>query len=124
MSEKQKKLSEKQRLALELLTCGEGLTYKQIAERVGVNQHTLWDWRNEPQFTHFQDELKRLNDARWAAAIDAAHQAAIQLCKDGKTEMVKFVLQNAGYNPTQKIEADVNQDIIISVGFDEEETNE
>lgn len=122
MNEKKKKhLSEKQRMALELLTCGEGLTYTEIAARVGVDKHTLWDWRNEPQFTHFQDELKRLNDARWMAAIDAAHQAAIQLCKEGKSDMVKFVLQNAGYNPTQKVEADVNQDIVITIGFDKEE---
>lgn len=120
MNKKQKKLTEKQRMALELLTCGEGLTYKEIAERVEIDGKTLWRWRNEPEFAHFQAELKNINDARWAAAIDAAHEAAIKLCKDGKTEMVKFVLQNAGYNPTQKVEADVNQDIVISIGFEED----
>lgn len=119
--EKKKKLTEKQRMALQLLTSGEGLTFKEIAEQVGVNQHTLWDWRNEPAFTHFQEELKRLNDARWQAAEDAARQAAIQLCKDGNQKMVEFVLKNAGYNPTNKVEADVKQDIVISIGFDEEE---
>lgn len=110
-------------MALELMTCGEGYTYKEIAEQVQIDGKTLWRWRNEPEFAHFQAELKNLNDARWLAAIDAAHTAAIQLCKDGKSDMVKFVLQNAGYNPTQKIEADVNQDIIISIGFDEEDEN-
>ena len=121
MNDKPKKLTPKQKMALELLTCGEGLTYKQIAETVGVNPKTLWEWRSSPEYVMFQDELKRLNDARWLAAIDAAHEAAIQLCKDGKTEMVKFVLQNAGYNPTQKIEADVNTDIVINIIGEEDE---
>lgn len=121
MNDKPKKLTNKQRLALELLTSGKGLTYKQIAEEVEINPKTLWDWRNEPAFTHFQEELERLNNARWMAAIDAAHTAAIELCKEKNQKMVEFVLKNAGYNPTQKVEADVNQDIIISIGFDESE---
>ena len=121
MNDKRKKLTEKQRMALELLTCGKGLTYRQIAEQVNINPKTLWDWRNEPEFTHFQEELKRLNDARWMAAIDAAHTAAIELCQEKNQKMVEFVLKNAGYNPTNKVEADINQDIIISIGYDETE---
>lgn len=124
MNDKPKKLTNKQRLALELLTSGKGLTYKQIAEEVEINPKTLWDWRNEPAFTHFQEELERLNNARWMAAIDAAHTAAIELCKEKNQKMVEFVLKNAGYNPTQKVEADVNQDIIISIGFDESEEDQ
>ena len=121
MDNKQKKLSEKQRIALDLLTCGKGLTYKQVAEQVGIDAKTLWNWRCSPDFSLFQEELKKLNDARWMAAVDAAHAAAIQLCKDGNQRMVEFVLKNEGYNPTNKIEADVNQDVIITIGFDEEE---
>lgn len=124
MSDKPKKLTNKQRLALELLTSGKGLTYKQIAEEVDVNPKTLWEWRNRPEYVTFQDELQRLNDARWMAAIDAAHTAAVELCKEKNQKMVEFVLKNAGYNPTQKVEADVNQDIIISIGYEEEETHE
>ena len=108
-------ISKKQRIALELLTSGEGMTFKQISEEVGINDKTLWRWRNEPEFADFQAELKRLNDIRWQAAEDAAREAAIRLCKEGKTEMVKFVLQNAGYNPTTKVEADLNTDIVINI---------
>lgn len=121
MNDKQKKLTVKQRMALELLTCGEGLTFKEIAERVEVNPKTLWEWRNRPEYVMFQEELARLNDIRWQAAEDAARQAAIKLCKDGNQKMVEFVLKNAGYNPTQKIDADINQDIVISIGWDEKE---
>lgn len=101
-------LNTKQKKALELLTCGLGMSYKEIAEQVGVTPKTLWNWRQGNDFTEFQEELTRLNDIRWEAAIDAAREAAVSLCREGKTEMVKFVLQNAGYNPTTKLEADVN----------------
>lgn len=109
-------LNKKQRLALELLTNGEGLSYADISERVGVNPKTLYRWRTEPEFALFQEELKRINDERWLATIDVAREAAVRLCKEGKTEMVKFVLQNAGYNPTQKVEADLHTDIEINIG--------
>lgn len=91
------------------------MSYKEIAEAAGVSPKTLWNWRNGNDFTEFQEELKRLNDIRWQAAEDAAREAAIRLCKEGKTEMVKFVLQNVGYNPTTKVEADLNTDVIINI---------
>lgn len=112
---KDKKLTPKQKYALELLTCGKGLKYKEIAQMVGIDQHTLWDWRHEPQFTHFQDELKRINDERWLATVDAAREAAFRLVEQDNPKMVEFILKNEGYNPTQKIEADVKTDIQINI---------
>ena len=108
-------INKKQRIALELLTSGEGLTLKEIAETADVNEKTLWRWRNEPAYAEFQEELKRLNDIRWQAAEDAARESAIRLCKEGNQKMVQFVLQNAGYNPTQKVEADLHNDIVINI---------
>lgn len=108
-------LNKKQRLALELLTSGEGLTFKEIAERVEVSAKTLWNWRNGNDFTEFQEELQRINNERWQAAEDAARAAAIKLCKEGNQKMVQFVLQNVGYNPTQKVEADLHTDINITI---------
>ena len=108
-------INKKQRIALELLTSGRGMTYREIAETAEVNEKTLWRWRNEPEYAEFQEELKRLNDIRWQAAEDAARESAIRLCKEGNQKMVQFVLQNAGYNPTQKVEADVKSDIIINI---------
>lgn len=108
-------LSKKQKLAVELLTSGRGMTLKEIAEEIDVNPKTLYRWRNEPEFALFQEELQKINNERWKAAEDAAREAAIRLCKEGKTEMVKFVLQNCGYNPTQKIEADISNDIEIII---------
>lgn len=108
-------LNTKQKKALELLTSGLGMSYKDIAEQVGITPKTLWNWRQGNDFTEFQEELKRLNDIRWQAAEDAAREAAISLCREGNQKMVQFVLQNAGYNPTQKIEADITTDIYINI---------
>lgn len=111
----EKQLTDKQLLALELLTCGRGLSYREIAETVGIDVRTLYRWRHESDFVHFQDAFKAINDARWAATVDAARRAALKLCDEGNASMVQFVLKNEGYNPTQKIEADVATTITIDI---------
>lgn len=108
-------LKPKQRKALELLTCGLGLSYEEIARRCEITPKTLWSWRNSKEFTEFQDELARLNTIRWQAAEDAAREACVSLCREGNQKMVEFVLKNAGYNPTQKVEADLHNNIIINI---------
>lgn len=108
-------LNKKQRLALELLTSGKGMSYKEIAEEVGVNIKTLYSWRCEPQFALFQEELKRLNDERWLATVDAARKAAHDLVVNGNQKMVEFILKNEGYNPTQRVEAELKTDIVINI---------
>lgn len=112
---RKKTLTDKQKMALELLTCGEGLSYKVIAERVGINVKTLWDWRNEPGFTLFQEELAKINEQRWLATVDAAREAAQRLVAKDNQKMVEFILKNEGYNPTTKVEADVNTEININI---------
>ena len=111
----QKTITEKQRKALELLTCGLGLSYKEIAEQVGVDTKTLYRWRNESAFALFQAELKKINDARWQAAEDAAREGTVSLCREGNQKMIEFVMKNLGYNPSTKVEAEVNQTINISI---------
>lgn len=110
-------LSPKQMKALELLTCGQGLAYKEIAEQVGVTRQTLWNWLHETSAYNkeFQEELKKLNEDRWMAAVDVAREGAIKLCKDGNARMIEFVLKNEGYNPTQKVEANISNDITINI---------
>ena len=108
-------LNKKQKIALQLLTSGEGMSFQAIADAANINVKTLYNWRNCPEYAEFQSELKRINDERWEATVDAAREAAVKLCREGNQKMVQFVLQNAGYNPTQKVEADVHNDIIINI---------
>ena len=100
---------------MELLTCGKGLTYTAIAGEVGVSRKTLYEWLNCPQFVTFQQELERINDERWKALADAARASALRLLEKDNQKMVEFVLKNEGYNPTQKVEADISTDINITI---------
>lgn len=110
-----KRLNEKQQKALELLTCGLGMKYKDIAAEVDINQKTLWRWLHEPEFAHFQEALDSINNERWLATVDAAREGAASLCREGNQKMIEFVLKNVGYNPSQKVEADVHSDIVINI---------
>lgn len=110
-----KELNDKQMLALELLTSGKGLSYKAICEQVGIDARTLYRWRHESEFVHFQTELKRLEDERWLAIVDAAKASAMRLVEGDNPKMTEFILKNAGYNPTTKVEADVNTSININI---------
>ena len=59
--------------------------------------------------------MERINNDRWLATVDAARQAAFELCKDKNQRMVEFILKNEGYNPTQKVEAELTNDININI---------
>ena len=111
-----KELTDKQLKALDLLTCGLGLSYKAICEEIEIDVKTLWRWRHEPEFAHFQDALQKINDERWAATVDAARKAAFELCQDKNPKIVEFILKNEGYNPTTKIDAEISQDVVINIG--------
>ena len=81
----------------------------------GTILKTLWRWRHEPEFAHFQREYERLKDEQWLATVEAARRSALQLCADGNQKMVEFVLKNDGLNPTQKVEAEISTDIVINL---------
>lgn len=120
-SKRNKRLTEKQQMAIELMTSGLGMKYKDIAEAVGVDQKTLWRWRSEPEFAHFQGELERINGERFAMLADAARASALRLLLADNEKMTEFILRNDGLNPTQKVEADVKTDVVIEIYGDDEE---
>lgn len=112
---RRKRLTPKQIQAIELLTSGKGMMYKDICSEVGIDQKTLWSWQNAPEFSLFQEELKKVEEAKWQAITDAAREAALRLVKEDNARIVEFVLKNAGYNPTIPIEADITSDININI---------
>ena len=115
MEQKKKKgLTPKQKQAVQLLIYS-NLNYTQICEELQINMKTLWRWRNEPEFAHFQQEYERVRDEQWLATVEAARKSALKLCNDGNQKMVEFVLKNDGLNPTQKVEAEITTDIVINI---------
>lgn len=121
MSKKDKRLTEKQLMAIELMTSGLGMKYKEVAAAVGVNEKTLWRWRNEPEFAEFQGELKRINDERFMILCDAARASALRLIMADNQKMTEFILRNDGMNPSQKVEAEVSTDIVVNIYGDDQD---
>lgn len=117
---KRKTLSPKQRAALELMVSGKGYTDTKIAELVGVNRRSIYEWKTYESHKLFQDELKRLEDERFSALIDAAKESAMDLLKERNPKITEFILKNAGYNPAISMDVDLTADINITIDEDDD----
>jgi predicted transcriptional regulator len=100
-----KKLSELQIAAIEFLAVPKrgGLTYEQIAEKVGITDRTLRDWRKEDAFN---EELKRQvvrNTLDRLPEIMAS--VPDHIIKDGNAAMFRTLLQAHGML-TDKVEVE------------------
>ena len=89
-----------------------------LAEILHLNNKTVGKWRKEPEF---QEELKRRLQEQWKDAEKLAQKRMIELADSGNFNANKYILDSLGYAPAQRIEADINQDIVISIGYEEAE---
>ena len=83
-----------------------------LGELLSLNNKTVGKWRKEPEF---QDELKARLADQWKDAERLAQQKMIELAGDGCFQANKYILDSLGYAPAQKIEADINTDIVINI---------
>jgi hypothetical protein len=83
-----------------------------LGELLNLNNKTVGKWRKEPEF---QEELKARLQEQWQAAESLAQKKMIELAGEGNFNANKYILDSLGYAPTQKIEADVNTDIVINI---------
>ena len=111
-------LKAKQIELLEAMLAHPAASDKKLAELLTLNNKTVGKWRKEPEF---QEELKKRLAQQWKDAERLAQQRMIELADSGNFNANKYILDSLGYAPAQRIEADINQDIVISIGFDEEE---
>jgi DNA-binding transcriptional regulator YiaG len=100
-----KKLSELQIAAIEFLALPKrgGLTYEQVAEKVGITDRTLRDWRKDDAFN---EELKRQvvrNTLDRLPEIMAS--TADHIINDGNAAMFRTLLQAHGML-TERVEVD------------------
>lgn len=106
-------LNNKQRKALELLVYSPYMTQSMIAKEVGVHRDTIRVWREENQ--EFKAELERAIKERWKAAEAMAVNGMIDLASEGNFQALRYMLDNLGYKPVEKIEADINSEINIVI---------
>lgn len=97
------KLNDKQYAAIAILSQPKrgGLTYEQVAEEVGVNRNTLYEWRQQDDFNDalmrkiMRDTIERLPEV----------QASIpdHIINDGNAALYRTMLQSLGLL-TEKVE--------------------
>lgn len=115
-------LNNKQIKAIELLVYQPYMTQQMIAKECGVHRDTLHRWRTE--VPEFQAALDKAIKDRWKAAESLAVNGMINLAAEGNFQAMKYMLDNLGYKPADKIEANVKSDVVIRIGYDEEQVTE
>ena len=107
-------LKPKQRNCIEAMLANPTMSNEKLAELVGVNRNTISDWKRNNK--EFQEEYqKRLREV-WEESEGIAVNTMRNLASEGSYQASKYILDSLGYAPAQKIEADINTDINITIG--------
>ncbi len=110
--EQNKGLKAKQIELLETMLANPMMPDTKLAELLGLNNKTVGKWRKEPEF---QAELKKRLAEQWKSAESLAQKKMIELAAEGNFQANKYILDSLGYAPTQRIEADINTDVVINI---------
>ena len=106
------KLRPKQLALVEAIIAYPSASHVELAEKVGINRNTITAWKRQPEF---QAALKERMQEVWNDTEAIAISTMRNLAIDGDFKAAKYILDNLGYAPVQKIEADLNTDIIINI---------
>lgn len=105
-------LTNRQKNLLEHMLANPMLPETVCAAQCGVPNSTYFDWKKKGEFTA---ELNRRIKEQWADSERAAVDTMLSLCREGDFKASKYILDNLGYAPVNKIEADVRNDIVINI---------
>ena len=114
-------LNPKQVRCLELMIKGD-MTDKDIAAAINITQKTICEWKKNNK--EFQDEYNSLMRSSLQYAAPKAFRKQMALL-DSKNDMVahlaaKDIMDRAGFNPTDKVEMDVDMELNISIDYGDE----
>ena len=115
-------LKPKQVKCLQLMIKGE-MTDKEIAESINITQKTICEWKKNCK--EFQDEYNALMRNSLQYAAPKAFRKQMELLKS-KNDMVahlaaKDIRDRAGFQPTEKVEMDVDMDLNITVDYGDDD---
>ena len=103
-----RRLNEKQYAAIAVLAMPKrgGLTYKQVAENVGIAESTLHEWRKQDAFN---DELKKEVLRNAVAHLPDMYEAIPRhVIEEGNAALFRTYIQSLGML-TEKVEVDTKQ---------------
>lgn len=105
-------LKPRQLKLIEALMANPMLPDTEIAKQLDINRNTVREWKKKPEF---QEELKKRLREQWEDSERMAMDTMQMLAREGDFKAAKYILDNLGYAPTQKIEADIKSDISITI---------
>jgi hypothetical protein len=98
---------------IEAMLANPSATYVELAEIVGCNRNTITEWKRNKEF--MEEYNKRLKEM-WKDSEAIAVKTMINLASNGDFKASKYILDSMDYAPAQKIEADLNTNIVIEIG--------
>lgn len=105
-------LSKRQKNLIEFMLANPSLPETVCAKQCGVPNSTYFDWKKKGEFTA---ELDRRLKEMWKDSERVAVDTMVSLCRGGEYAAAKYILDNLGYKPVDKIQADVSTDITINI---------
>ena len=105
-------LKPKQMELIEAMLAHPAMSDVKLGLLLNLNNKTVGKWRKQEEF---KEELSKRLKEQWKDAESIAQRTMIDLASDGDFKASKYILDSLGYAPTQRIEADVNADIVINI---------
>lgn len=105
-------LTKRQKELLEFMLAHPMLPETVCARECGVPNSTYFDWKKKGEFTA---ELDRRIKEQWKDSERIAVDTMISLCREGEYAAAKYILDNLGYKPVDKIQAELSTDITITI---------
>lgn len=87
-------------------------SHVELAETVGINRNTITQWKRDPEF---KAALKERLQEVWADCESMAIANMRKLANEGCFQANKYILDSLDYAPAQRIEADINTDVVINI---------
>lgn len=105
-------LKAKQVALIEAIIAHPSAPNTELAEMVEVNRNTITAWKRNEEFkAALAKRLQEVWEDSEIIAIDTMRNLAIE----GDFKAAKYILDNLGYAPVQKVEADISTDIQINI---------
>lgn len=105
-------LTQRQKNLIEYMLANPTLPETVCARNCDVPNSTYFDWKKRGEFTAELD--KRIKE-KWKDSERLATETMINLCLKGEYAAAKYILDNLGYKPIDKIQAEVQSDINIVI---------
>ena len=105
-------LKAKQKALAELMVYQPELTNVEYAKEIGIDPKTLYKWKKTDEFQDYMHQLcqEKFKDLEQLAIAKLQENIAKR-----NQKAIEYALDYIGYKPSQKIEADLNTDINITI---------